>query len=186
MHHLIYHIKSGEILSQYTGPESQLEHQLQEGYAAVAGEGSWLTHKVVNGKLTKLAKPRIPPTAASKFDFTTGSWYDNRSLEEARTSAWERIKAKRVEVMSAGFEWKKYHFDSDLHSRLVLQELAKDGRTVPFLLADNTELELSPEDLLSVAAACTTHISAAHARAQVLRAKIFSAPTVKIVDSTLW
>lgn len=126
---------------------------------------------------------------------------ENRSLEEVKELAWERIKETRAEKRAEGVEHafpdgRTGHIqirDEDFSNLLAIHAAATTalmmGNTdaqIPFTDAENVTRSLSPADALGVAMAAFAHGAAVHVQSQTLRAQVEAAESVAEIVALEW
>lgn len=87
MNYVIAYAHNGEILRSYAGRLEDLVNNLPAGEIAVPGEGSWLTHRVVDGDLVELPARRVPPFDGAHWDPQAGHWFDPMGVAELKQGA---------------------------------------------------------------------------------------------------
>ena len=93
MDHVIYRLDNGEIVRNFSGPAKDAAHQAGAGEGVLEGLGTWLTHKVVDGVLTELDAPRMPPADGSLWwDPEQAAWFD--PMQRAATAAAARAERR--------------------------------------------------------------------------------------------
>lgn len=139
-----------------------------------------------------------PPSAKHIWDRKGGAWADPRTLEDLRSSAWERIKAARMAAETAPVTACGGRlFQADILSQMRIQaavqlaQLAYTGGTaaqlgIPWTLADNSVYSLSYADVIDLGLSVAQQVMAAHAKGRVLRTIIESATTRQEIDAVQW
>lgn len=94
MNHTIYLQRNGEILRCFSGPDEDVAHQLAVGEAVVAGNGSWLSHRVEGGVLVALPEVRKPSFDGAHWDAGQAAWFD--PLLRVETAAAARADRRLV------------------------------------------------------------------------------------------
>jgi len=125
----------------------------------------------------------------------TFEWIDERTLDQAKTDQWSKVKAARDAAEFGGFAWDGSTFDSDVVSQSRIQgasqlatlaALASEPFSVDWTLADNTVRTLSGADMLAAGQAMGVHIMTVHETGRTLRAAIEAATTIAEVESIDW
>lgn len=186
---IIYETTTGEIVKSFSG---DIAGQLENGQSAVEGDGSWLTHLVVDGQLTVLDIPRVAPTNSHKWNRATASWDDPRTLEQVKASAWEAIKAQREARMNGTFTHAGNTYDIDpvnlsgasIDAREAL--IAEEVWSQMWVLADNTVVTLTAAEMIALGRACKTVVSNLWGMSQYLRGLVDAATTVEEVEAVVW
>ena len=96
MDHVIYLQHNGEIVRGFSGPAADVECQLSPGEAAVPGAGTWLTHRVEDGRIAALPERRCPPFEGAAWDSSAAAWFD--PLHRTETAGRARVQRRALLV----------------------------------------------------------------------------------------
>lgn len=117
--------------------------------------------------------------------FPVFSWTED--VERAKQAAWRSVKAARDEREFGPFQYNAMYFDGDQDAqrRISLAVLGAQAAltagtpwTLDWTLANNTVINLTAEEMVSVAEALGANITAAHEEARQKRAAIDAATTI--------
>jgi hypothetical protein len=123
------------------------------------------------------------------------TWVDSETLEDAKASAWARIKQARIDEFNAPLETPYGVFDSGPEARSNIKDAVQMEQTlmalgmpadIEFTLADNSVVSLSAPAMTQVGLMLGAKIQAAHARARELRAMIEACTTKEEVAAIQW
>lgn len=89
--YVIYAKSSGEILREVQCSPDTIGYQVGPGEAFAVGTGSWLTHRVIDGKVIAHETPRRLPNEWEAFDFFSGKYISTRTPNEQ----WVAIRNER-------------------------------------------------------------------------------------------
>lgn len=101
-----------------------------------------------------------------------------RTLAEAKTEAWARIKTARDAAEQGGFAYLGKTIDSDARASLRITaavnaaQAAGEGFAVDWTCADNTVLSLTASEMVGMGVALAAWGNACHAKARGYRAQI--------------
>lgn len=191
MKHVIYRLDNGVILREYSGPESMLAAQLNDGEGYATGSGSWLTHHVVDGQLVELETPRTPPTSGAMWRPDLAGWVDDSPLEQLRAARWEQIKVEREQRFYAPIEVGGIVVDADRDSVAnimgAIMEMQLTGtETRRWTLHDNTRMDLTLAQLIAIGAAIAERKEVLQNQSQDMRQLIEAAATAAEVAAVDW
>lgn len=142
--------------------------------------------------------------AAAKRDggFYGGRWSDDQMTwvntlvpDAAKVQKWEAIKAIRESKRSAGFTWNGALFDSDADARAnislaaigAMRDVAAGVTDVThWTTADNSIVQLTPQDIVSLAEALGYHLKLVHATGTALRLAVESAQSIEDLEGIDW
>lgn len=100
---VIYRQDNGEILPKsYSG--RNVAAQLRDGEAAVQGDASWKTHRVVGGKIVALSGPRVAPSEFASWSPELAQWVDARTEQQKLDDQWDAIRKQRNALLAAS-DW---------------------------------------------------------------------------------
>lgn len=169
--------------------------QLGDGDQIVTGEppgGMPSRCKWINREwVCPIARPS--PTHILGPDGVT--WEDSETLEDAKASAWSRIKQARIDALNAPLETPYGVFDSDPEARSSIFDAVQMEQIqlttglpadIEFTLADNSAVSLSAPAMTQVGLILGAKIQAAHARARELRVMINACTTKVEVGAIQW
>ena len=127
------------------------------------------------------------------LDKTSKAWV--LDLEGVRERVWGAFKAQRQQLIDAPMATPYGVFDCDAKSRtnitdtvLLLQTLSAIGQpgTVEFTLANNSNVTLDLEKIITVGLLLGAKTQAAHGTARLLRSTINAATTVEDLETITW
>ena len=175
----IYLQSNGEILRSVSCPESLIAQQIGEGEAYIDGEYSWLSHRVEDG----LAAPREHVINPSDFphgtwDPVSGTWFDQRTLDECKAHALAEAKQARSAAISEGVVFSGHRYQIDQAARTTIAQYAQcldDGSVVGIITADNYVVVLDVPALRLLLTSAMWRLAKVFADYQALRQKILAA-----------
>lgn len=132
------------------------------------------------------------PSAAFQFNWVTKQWEDPRTLDDHKDIKWESIKAARDAAEKSTFVWNGHTIDADMAringaaTGVIIAQAAGQTYEDTWTLADNSTLPVSGADILEMALALVSHVSACHARGRALRQQILDCTTKEQVDAIEW
>lgn len=137
------------------------------------------------------------PFNGALLTFSGGSltWFDPRSLAQAKADRWEAIKVSRDAQEFGLLTWGGSSFDADeraqarIHGAVQLASMAIAAGspfTLDWTLADNTVRTLSAADVVALGGALAMQIRVAHEVARSLRASIENAIDAAAVAAVVW
>lgn len=187
--------EQGRVLMSGYCPRADLDKQAT-GPSVYVAEGSaqiGVHYRSADGSLREMG-PR--PSPFHVFDYAIKQWVDPRGLDELKAEQWAKIKASRDAEEFGGFEWDGSTFDSDQMSQSRIQgavqmaQLALDtgnaSWSIDWTLQDNTVRTLTAAQMVDVGVTMASHISACHATARALRARLEAASTREEVEAIVW
>jgi len=138
-----------------------------------------------------------PPFAGAELHLQNGElvWLDTRTLAQAQAQRWDEIKAERSAREFGQFTWDGSTFDADDTSQrriqgavqlAVLAQMAGQGFSMDWTLADNSVRALDATDMTAVGVALGEHVAALHETGRLLRQAIDQATTVADVMAVVW
>lgn len=119
-------------------------------------------------------------------------WVFVGTLEEAKATAWDRVKTKRDEAESSPFEFEGAMYDpnkvnvSGAALAAVIAQLNGQEVSRCWTLADNTVLTLTGAQLIALGVTLTARVDAIHTHSRELRALIENATTADEALSYTW
>ena len=131
------------------------------------------------------------PNSYCRWNKTTQSWEDTRTLPDLKSAQWALIKQARSQAEYAGFTWDGSTFDSDAISQnritgaVTLAQLSSTF-TIDWTLATNQGRTLNQSEMLQVGAALGVHVQTQFAKGQSLRVQIDAATTQAEVEAVVW
>ena len=182
----ILHTPDGEIIQTGSCGRNQLSYQVSPGLTLL--EGSAVVGKDFISESGDVVSMPNKPSTHHKFDYSTKTWVDPRSLEDHKSAQWALIKAARSEAEFGGLAWDGSIFDSDQVSQAriqgaVLLATNNPNFVVDWTLADNTVRSLTTDDLNAISQALGEHVTLQHSRARDARALLDQATTLSEVQS---
>ncbi|HCP76812.1 MAG: hypothetical protein CML16_04095 [Pusillimonas sp.] len=191
MRYAIYETATGQIRQINATPHSaEIQAILPAGcwYEQVSDDVSDATHFIGES-----GPVPFPPKPAEyyEFDWATKTWFDPRTVQDARDAKWIEIKKDRQQAEFGGFTWDGSAFDSDALSQSRIQgavQLAQldPNFSIDWTLADNTTRTLDAADMVAVGVALGVHVNAVHAHGRLRRQQINDAKTIQEVEQIEW
>lgn len=136
-----------------------------------------------------------PPRPSSSHTWESGAWQDTRTLESAKSEAWERVKSARAAHIDAGLSTPYGVFQTAPPERqnivdavLLAQTLNAMGQpvSIQFTLTDNSVVTLGITEMVTVGLLLGQRVQEAHAIGRTLRAEIDAAQTIEEADAVAW
>ena len=129
------------------------------------------------------------PDEYHEFDYASKQWVF--SLDSARALKWQEIKAARTAQEFGTFIWGDYTFQCDEVSQRRIQgavQLAAidSGFSIDWTLADNSVVNLSAQDMISIGVTLAAHVNACHEKSRSLRQAIDLAQTEQDIAEIDW
>lgn len=200
MDFLIYD-DAGSILRCGSCPEAMVDLQAQPGEHMLPTSATGDRHYVAGGEVRAFtdqeffAKTNLP--AGWVWTMPGRIAVDARSVGDAKSAAWERVKAARHAVEHGGFTFDGGRYDSDVRSaqRITaasqsalaqVRGAAAASYSVNWILADNTIRTLDGAGIIGLATALAAHANAAFTVSSALREQIAAATTVEQLDAIQW
>ncbi len=177
---------TGEVL--YGGGADDLDVLQRDGITVLAEAAPPNSYR--DGDTWVLIPPR--PSQAHRWDWSLKAWIDPRTLSDLRAEKWADIKAQRDAVEFGGFDWDGSRFDSDAISQgritgaVQLAQIAGEGWSIDWTLADNSVRTLSHTDMSAVGITLGEHVGHVHDIARELRVRINAAKSAEELDAITW
>lgn len=149
-------------------------------------------YELIEPQFSFKTSPRPSQTSFLKLIGGKPTWVETASLEESKSTAWERVKVARDEAESAPFEFEGAMYDpnkvnvSGAALAAVIAQLNGHEVSQRWTLADNTVLTLTGPQLIALGVTLTGRIDSIHAHSRELRALIENATTADEALSYTW
>lgn len=172
-------------------------HPVAVAGARTVAVGSWIdsSQQFIDQNDNVVAIPQ-QPSKHHVFDWPSHTWADPRSLSELQDAKWEEIKTARDDAMSAPLSTPYGVFQCDPKSRsfiegccVQMRELLIAGAepTVDFTLMDNSVVNLTAEQMISVGLLLGLRIQQVFATGRDLRSAIYDpSATAETVAAISW
>ena len=189
---------NNEIVSLVSAPsEEMLALNTPQGVTTVSGQPPSLGYYRQGDEWISKGEQ---PSDHHAWNVITKQWDDTKTLAIAQEEQWTIVKAARDAVINGGLSWRDSSnttrvFDTDEISQgrisgafsLAAYSLANN---LPFSktwkLADNTTVDLSAVDIISVGASLAQMVQQAINTGETLRLQINQATTIPEVESIVW
>lgn len=183
-----YSLTTGLVESVSTGPDFMefSEPGAGQGFLQVESEPPFPSY--VDGTECLALPDR--PSAWHQWDGSTHAW--TLTLPAAAAKAWAAVKARRNGQEFGAFSFSGMVFDGDEASQRRINLAAMGAQaalvtgsvwSIDWTLADNSVVTLAAADMVAVAEALGSNITAAHEWARALRAQIAAAQSVEEIDA---
>lgn len=173
---------------------SQVDQPVAAGETIVGG--LFLNHRLVNGVPVEYTPEqaetkRNRPLHPSRWDSTSLTWVDTRSLADIKAQRWDSIKAERERRMVLPITVAGVTLDADAKARenlmgAVLEMQATGRGHRRWTLADNSRSNLSLAQLVAIGSAIADRTEALQNLSQDLREQIDAATTPEEVAAVVW
>lgn len=184
----------GQILRTGSAPESMLEIQVRENEFLLDGSFDDNAYYI---DINEGIPVKIPeqPDKFHKFDYSTKTWIDPRSIQDIRNLQWETIKTERDRTEFGTFEYNGMIFDGDVNAQRRLNTYISISKSAllnnqpfsaQFILANNSVVELTSEDFVNIELAKANSVAAAFVKGTQLRQIIEAAHTKEEIKAVVW
>lgn len=196
--YVIADIASGEIVRTALCDDASADGQAGDGEHAIASdEGSRLTHHLVDGILVPYSEAQATAKAAApahpaRWDNTTMTWVDARSLEQMREDKWSEIKEQRAARIAAAGVTSVAAFDTNAQglaniTSVALGLIVNPGiQSVRFTCSDNVRREISRADFIFAAVQIMAAVQSIYDTADELRQRKDAAATAEDLAAIVW
>lgn len=128
------------------------------------------------------------------WDSGTKAWIDPRTLAQRQAAKWEDIKAHRESLESGNFTWQGSTFQINKQNitgaalDALLAKQAGENFQQPWVLADNSRIMLTADQMIAVGRAMKAYVSNLSVTSETLRDQIYadSTTTQSQLDSITW
>lgn len=146
------------------------------------------------GQINEATGAPIPPQPSEHhtYDMALDQWVDARTLDDAKASAWERVKLARDAAEQADFACDGATYQADREritgatQLALLAQLADAPYSIDWTLSDNSLRTLDAAGMIAVGAALGEHVAGVFAIGRDLREQIAAATTIEQLDAIQW
>ena len=195
-----YYNDDGEIVGTIFATDEEIEMNTPSGCLVVEGLSSDELYWIKDGEPTaytpeQLATIAARPSVVHKWSNKLMLWLDPRNIEQLKEAKWEEIKERRLAALLAPLETPFGVFDADergavnikdtinLQAALVSMEMPSE---VTFTLADNTEVELTQQQMLTVGILLGARTQEIYSKGRALRVRIDATNSPGELSEIFW
>lgn len=191
----IFTTTPGPILRTISCPLETVEFQTQEGenIIIISEDTRDDTHYIEENHVATPYPEK--PSPFHVFNFSNGSYYDPRTLQDFKDAKWESIKQARTSYLYSPLTTDYGTFTGDEEDQNNLKgaiqlsdklEAFSQPSDITFTLLDNTRVTLTNLQLNMIGFALGAKTNAAHALSSSLRTQIDDAESVEQLDEIVW
>jgi len=185
-----YNLLSGEVLSvtELSDPEQLQYQEFPKGTYIMEDSEANIGDYILDNTLISR---HSSPNPLFKYNITTKSWVDPRTLEDMKASKWKEIKDARSSSELGGFKFEGKVFNSTLSDQIKINGLLNTitinpTHTEKWYAQDNSHVLLTKENISSFSSKLTQHISYVYKVAGDLRIMINNCTSKKELDQLIW
>lgn len=174
-------VPSGLTLVETFEPCTRYSHYVQAG-------------DVLRYSVGQAALKASQPFSGAIWSNTTMAWQDPRTLAQAQTQAWDRIKAAAEAEEFSTFVWSGDTWQCDeksasrIRGAVLRTQLLANTRSagLDWVKADNTVRFISNAQMGDFGNALQAHVEGVHVARQAKRAEIYATTTTAQADAVTW